>query len=270
METREGIALQNQILELRHELDVLRQQGVGGGYAPSVAPAYRAPPPAGGGAASGDLVAQLLDRVSALEDQVRDLRGRVDELQNAQQRTSQDLGKRIDDLAFQMQQGGGGGAPSAEPRPGAAPPSPPPGPQGSLGTVPAGPAATPRRTPELAMQQGNAALARRDYAAAEASAREVLGERGPRAYDAQFLLAQALAGQRKWQDAALAYDDTYTRSKTGSHAQDALLGLANSLTALGDKRAACGALDKLKKEFPNPRRDLHEAIAGARSRAACS
>src|SRR5947209_710076 len=47
------------------------------------------------------------------------------------------------------------------------------------------PPATGRRTPEMALQEGNAALARRDYAAAEASAREVLqGNRAsPRATD---------------------------------------------------------------------------------------
>ena len=50
------------------------------------------------------------------------------------------------------------------------------------------------------MQEGNAALARRDYPAAEQAAREVLaGSRtSPRAYDAQFLLAQALMGQRQY------------------------------------------------------------------------
>ena len=72
-----------------------------------------------------------------------------------------------------------------------------------------------RRTPELAMQEGNAALARRDYPAAEQAAREVLtGSRtSPRAYDAQFLLAQALMGQRQYSQAAIAYDDTYNRSQ---------------------------------------------------------
>ena len=54
--------------------------------------------------------------------------------------------------------------------------------------------------PELALQDGKAALARRDYPAPEATAREVLASNrtSPRAYDAQFLLAQALAGQRNY------------------------------------------------------------------------
>lgn len=120
------------------------------------------------------------------------------------------------------------------------------------------------------MQEGNAALARRDYPAAEAAAREVLAfPRSPRAVDAQFLLAQTLAGKRDYQGAAVAYDDTYNRNKIGGNAQPSLLGLANSLNAINEKRAACATLDKMKAEFPNPRADLREPIAAARQRAGC-
>jgi TolA-binding protein len=173
---------------------------------------------------------------------------------------------------------GGAASPSAAPRAGSPPPALPPGstlspPPGTLGALPGTPPAPPaavRRTPELAMQEGTAALARRDYATAEAAAREVLANpRNPRAADAQFLLAQALAGRRDNQSAAIAYDDTYNRSPTGPHAQDALLGLANSLTALGDKAAACAALDKLRVGFPQPRPDVREGVAGVRARAGC-
>ena len=48
----------------------------------------------------------------------------------------------------------------------------------------------------------------------------------PRAYDAQFLLAQALIGERQYSQAAIAYDDTYNRARKGAHAPEALLGLA--------------------------------------------
>jgi TolA-binding protein len=122
----------------------------------------------------------------------------------------------------------------------------------------------------MAMQEGNAALARRDYAAAEAAAREVMRfPQSPRATDAQFLLAQSLAGKRDFQGAAVAYDDTYNRARAGTLAQPSLLGLANALTAINEKRAACVTLDKLKAEFPTPRADLREPIAAARQRAGC-
>ena len=119
------------------------------------------------------------------------------------------------------------------------------------------------------MQEANAALARRDYPAAEAAAREVIAKRGPRASDAQFVLAQSEMGERNYQQAAPDYYDAYNRSRTGPRAPDALLGVANALVALGDRPSACDALAKLRAEFPQPRPDIREAEAAARTRAAC-
>jgi TolA-binding protein len=287
VESREGIALQNQILELQRQVQGLQTQVGRGGS--SLGGGYSTPPPTG---SSNDLLAQLLSRVSTLEEQVRQLRGRVDELQNQVDRQSADLGKRIDDLAFQVQNPGsapppGAGAPSPgqqqfQPRPQSAPPtlSPPPGalslappsqPPFQPPSQPQPPPVPVKRTPELAIQDGNAALARRDYMAAEQAAREVLttNRTSPRAYDAQFLLAQALMGQRQFSQAAIAYDDTYNRSRRGVHAQDALLGLTNSLIAINEKKAACDTLSKLRAEYPSPRPDLREAIGSAGQRGGC-
>ena len=278
VESREGIALQNQILELQRQVQGLQAQG---GRGPTnLGGSYSAP-----STSSGDLVAQLLSRVSTLEDQVRQLRGRVDELQNQQDRQSADLSKKMDDLAFQLQgPGSGGGSVPQQPRPQPPPTlSPQPGPlgypqqPGPQSLAPPGaqpppqPGAPVRRTPELAMQEGNAALARRDYQAAEQAAREVLTSyrTSPRAYDAQFLLAQSLMGQRQYSQAAIAYDDTYNRSRRGGHAEDALLGLANSLIAINEKKAACDTLGKLRSEFPTPRADVRDAIGSAVQRGGC-
>lgn len=275
MESREAIGLQNQILQLRRDLQVLGQQmnsGGGrpsGGYQPSYPPSY--PPPGGGG---GEIATQLLDRVSALEDQMRRIQGRLDELDNARQRQFDDLSKQIGDLNFRLNAGRGGTGGPPPGAPSGPPPTlgPPPGNLDDPGRPPAPPpvATPPRRTPELVLQEGNAALARRDYLGAEAAAREALSsQRGPRGTDAQFLLGEALAGQRNYGQAAVAYDDAYRRSPSGVHAQDSLLGLANALTGLNARREACAALDELKKNFPNPRADLREPAAAARGRAGC-
>jgi TolA-binding protein len=264
METREGIALQNQILELRHELQQLQAQG--GRSAPPSGGSYlgRAPAYPSGQAPNSDLVAQLLSRVDSLEDQVRQLRGQVEEVQNQVQRQGADLSKRIDDLAFQTGGRTPEGAGQSTANPAAAKPTP-------AQTPPPAPAASARRTPEVILQEGNAALARRDYAAAEKAAREILNNHrsSPRSYDAQYLLAQALAGARQYPQAAIAYDDTYNRSRKGSHAQDALLGLANSLVAINEKRAACETLSKFRTEFSPPRADLRDSINSLNQRAGC-
>jgi TolA-binding protein len=276
VDSREGIALQNQILELRRDMAGLQQQvqqgggaaGAGGsalgGYA---APAAAAP-------VSGDITTQLLDRVSQLEDEVRRLGGRVDEVDNARQRQADELTKQIGDLGFRLDNAtgvkSGGPAPAGtEPAPSLSPPPAMLGQTEPPAPAPA-PSATARRTPELALQEGNAALARRDYAGAEKAAREVLaGGKGPRTTDAQFLLAQSLAGRKDYQGAAVAYDDAYNRGRTGVHAQDSLLGLATALIAINEKKAACETLDKLKVEFPRPRDELRAPITGARQRADC-
>jgi TolA-binding protein len=267
VDSREGIALQNQIYQLRQELRAVQDQAARGGGSAIRPPAYAPPPQQQYG--GNELVTQLLTRVDSLEDQVRQLRGRIDETQNQLQRQNDNLGKRIDDLAFQVNpQGGqpGFAPPGATPpastlrAPASVPPGPPPRP-----ASPPGP-----RTPEVALQDGNAALARRDYLAAEAAAREVLANRtSPRAYDAQFLLAQALSGERQYPQAAVAYDDVYNRSRTGSHAQDARLGLASSLTAINEKKAACDVLSRMRTEFPQLRSDISAGMSATSQKAGC-
>jgi TolA-binding protein len=269
VDSREGIALQNQIYQLRQQLQAVQDQMARGGGSSNRQPSN---PPLQQQSGGSDLLAQLLTRVDALEEQVRQLRGRIDETQNQVQRQNDDLGKRIDDLAFQVspQAGGrpgtqpGGGTmipPSVGPGPAPTPLVPPP---------PRPPGPTGPRTPELALQEGNAALARRDFISAEAAAREVLANRtSPRAYDAQFLLAQALAGQKQYPQAAVAYDDVYNRARTGTHAQDARLGLAVSLTAINDKKAACDVLSRMSAEFPHLRPEVSAGMAGTAQRAGC-
>jgi TolA-binding protein len=282
--SREAIELRNQIYELQQQVQALRQQvGQGGGSSYLGQSGY--PPPQSGGGGN-DLVPQLLTQVQSLESQVRDLRGRVDQLQNQMTQQNADLNKRIGDLAFQMQNGGQ--APSGatgEALPPAGPTREAPGvPQGAppnqflsprsaaLGTAhaPGTPPAVPR-TPELALRDGELALARRDYPAAEASARQVLSHfrTSPRAYDAQYLLAEALAGQRQFAQSAIAYDDTYNRNRKGAHAPEALIGLAYSLSGINEKRAACDTLSKLRTEFPHQAAEIRQAAVTVGQRAGC-
>jgi TolA-binding protein len=276
IDSREGIALQNQIYQLRQELKAAEDQMARGGGGSSRPPAYAPPQQLSGGS---DLLTQLLTRVDALEEQVRQLRGRIDETQNQLQRQNDDLGKRIDDLSFQLTsqgpQPGGRPAPQPGPQPGSGPAYPSQGPAPTQLGPPPGPRPAPQqpgpRTPEMALQEGNAALVRRDYPNAESAAREVLATRtSPRAYDARLLLAQALYGQRQYAQAAIAFDDAYNSSHKGTHAQDALLGLAGSLSAISEKKAACDTLSRLRSDFPQPRPDIAAGAAATAQKTGCS
>jgi TolA-binding protein len=277
IESREGIALRDQILELRQEVDALRAQVANGGgsYLGGAAPAQAAP-----AAGTSDMVAHLLDRMNGLEDEIRNLRGRIDELQNDDAQKIADLGKRIDDLKFEVENPGAGGPAPSQTGPSAgtlrAPPAPPSAPPPARrpeadrnAPRPLAPVPSDHR-PTGPLQAAYAALDHRDYPAAERSARSVLARRAaPGAYDAQFVLAEALAGQHQWSRAAIAYDDAYNRSKNGTHAPAALLGLAESLSAINERRAACETLAKLHAQYPRQGTALKsQAIAVAR-RAGC-
>jgi TolA-binding protein len=280
MESREGIALQNQILELQREIEALQQQRAGGGYG---YPAYPPPTPYGqpGGVppATSDIVTSLLTRVDTLESALRDLRGQVQELANQLQQQSAQLNKRIDDLQFQIQNGAHGAQPQAAPGPNTSPPSAalspapspaaPAKPRKTAEMVPVPPNLA-RQNPEAALREGDAALAQHNYTVAEADARAVLANRlSPRAAEAQYLLAQALLGEHRYSQAAIAFDDAYNRSRKGGHAQDSLLGLADSLIAINEKRAACDTLSKLRTEFPNERPDVRDRASQLSRRAGC-
>ncbi|MFC7552085.1 YbgF trimerization domain-containing protein [Pseudoroseomonas wenyumeiae] len=116
MDSREGIALQNQILQLRNEVEQLRRGGSGGGYVPAPVPSGRAPV---GGAS--ELTGQLLDRVNQLDEEVRRLRGRADEAEYRNRTLQQQVEKLQGDMDYRLQQlengGGGGSRPSTAPAP---------------------------------------------------------------------------------------------------------------------------------------------------------
>jgi TolA-binding protein len=277
VDSREGIALQNQILELRQEMQQLQQlQTQATGQPAPVAPPVQesgAPPEQSGG---NDVVASLVVRVSALEEQVRSLQGRISELANTEQHDHDDLAKQIGDLAFKLGQGGpsSGGAPAPSGDSGmGAPPA-----QGGgmdLGSQapparPAPPVMVTHRTAELALKQGNAALARRDYATAEAAAREVIAVgHGPHGADGQYLLARSQLGQHQYKAAAASYYAVYKASPKSPRGAEGLIGVANALLGLNDNTDACQAVAKFSAEYPKADANLRSAAAGVRRRASC-
>ena len=243
--------------QIRERDEQLYQQNQTGAPAASPSDETGAPvaPSYGGGDASGagvNLTAQLLDRVSTLESEVRSLRGRVDVLEQQLQTSTATLNKQIGDLSFQLQQGGAARATAPVPADGIPPPGAPPPARATA-------AAAPRLTPESSLRAGNAALARRDYDTAASDAEAAL--HGPHAADAQYLLGGAYAGQRNYQQAAVAYYGAYTRNPHGPMAPSALLHVSTSMAALGQTGAACEALGKLGTEFPG----LHGGVATSAS-----
>ncbi len=257
-QTRDEIREQQE--QLYQQQQEQQQEPQAPAYAAPTAPPFdedaRAPVRSAGG---GSLTAQLLDRVSRLEDQVRSLRGRVDELQNQVQTQTAQLNKQIGDMNFAMQQ-----SHAAAPAPAAVPQAAAPSAAPSYA-----PAVPVHRTPEMALRAANAAIAHRDYNGAADLAREALAGGGPHAVQAQFVLAQALAGQGNQGGAAAAYYTAYTKQPHGPFAPDALLHVGSSLIATGDDNAACEALGQLRAGFPSARPGVLKQAAALRVRAHC-
>ena len=91
----------------------------------------------------------------------------------------------------------------------------------------------------------------------------------PDAPEAQFIMAEALSGQHQWSRAAIAYDDSYNRAKRGPHAAASLLGLAASLSAINESRAACETLGELRHQFPRDAHAMAGQISAVSRRARC-
>lgn len=265
VQSQEGIALENQILQLQSQMQNMQSSGGNGGN--SSLGGSSAPPPSSSGAPAPDssIVTGLLNQVQQLQAQVQTLNGQVDTLQNQVNTQHDATEKEIGDMKFQM---GNGAAPGGAPAPaagGAAALTPPPG--------PAQPATLPTTgTPAQILRQGQAAFDKRDFADAAAAAHAVLSSspKSPEAYRAQYLLAQSLSAQGKPQDAAIAYDDAYNKNRTGAVAPQSLLGLASSLASINQNEAACDTLSSLNSQFPTPPAGMQPRIAAVSHRAHCS
>ncbi len=270
IQSQEGIALENQILALQQQVQQLSSNsGSNGG---SALGSGSSPAPSQNGAApDSSIVTSLLTQVQQLQTQIQQLNGEVDTLQNQVNTQHDATEKEIGDLRFQVT---GSATPGAPVTPGA--PAKPQMPA-TLGTLPAAPVTAPvpaavPASPKLALHAGELAYEKGNYVAAETNARAVLAadKISPEGYQAQYLLAESLAAEGKPQDAAIAYDDEYNRSRTGTNAAGSLLGLANSLTDINQAAAACDTLASLESQFPTPPPGLQPRINAASKRAHCS
>ncbi len=262
IQSQEGIALQNQILQLQQQVQQLQSNNGGSALGSSQA----APPAGNAPAAPSSVLTSLLNQVQQMQGQIQQLNNAVDTLQNQVNTQHDATEKEIGDLAFKVN---GGAAPGTAAPPGA-PAAGAPQPLAGANTSP--PAGSPPASPKTALHAAQEAIIHGDYAGAETNARAVIAaaKSSPEGYQAQYILAQALLGEGKPQDAAIAFDDSYNRNRTGAYAPGSLLGLANSLTAIHQQAAACDTLSSLNSQFPTPPKGMASQIDSASRRAHCS
>ncbi|MCE2510218.1 MAG: tol-pal system protein YbgF [Alphaproteobacteria bacterium] len=223
-------------------------------------------------------------RFTELESQIRDLTGRVEEVQFELTKLNERLDRLTGDLELRLGALERGGAPAgtetgylAVPPPGSSPPK--------TGGLPPAPATVPSALPveEVATQAASlppkeaynhafSLLSRREYAAAERELKAFLEAypNDPLAGNATYWLGETHYVRNDFRQAAVTFLEGYQKDPKGTKAADNLLKLAKSLGNVGEKKEACATLDRLKKEFPDASATIKQSAVAERKRSGCS
>ncbi len=290
---------------LQRDMDVMQRNLARGGTSGGAVQPVNPPPPQQmapglGTTPSSGFVEQTDVRLSALEGQLRDMTGRLEEALNSIGLLQQRLEKLVGDVDFRLGALEKGGAPApaadaAAPAASAAPASPGqpvvrPG-EARLQLVPGGPATAPQAggapaaatavtlpagPPETQYEFAyglyqQAVQDRGDFGRAETALRSFVTANGTHrlAGDAQYWLGETFYARRDWNNASAAFAEQFRRFPQNAKAPDSLLRLGQSLGQLNRKADSCGTLGELEKRYPNASQSIKIAAQRERSRLQC-
>ncbi len=260
LSSREGIELQNQILELKTQLSQMQSLNNSGDRSDNHRRKKSSDDSAENAAAESGLLTQLLTRVENIEEQQRTMRGQLDDLSHQVETQMATMNKKIEDANFAASQGSG--ASNAKDTAAAS---------ASAGASAGTASVSASNTGGATLKDGRQALVNRDYQQAEDIARQILATpQGKNSVNANFLLAQSLAGQKKYREAAVTYFKTYKQSPSSPRAPEALLGVSASLIASNQKKEACEALQLMHSKYPNATAKVKKAAEELGKRGNCS
>ena len=245
-------------------------------------------------------------RIDQLEEELRRLTGKLEEIQFAQDQQTSRLERLSNDIDFRLKalEGGkapGGAAPGQTAGPTAAPPAAQPAgpaavagdpfrspPAGNLGSIPAGqpsvlpPAAAPAApaaqtalpggTPEEQYNYAFGLVRQGDLASAEIALKEFIAKnpKHERAGNADYWLGETYYARGNYQAAATAYLDTVQTYGAGPKGPYALLKLGMSLGLLQQKGEACQILKSLPAKFTKAEAPLKDRAKLEMQRLKCS
>jgi tol-pal system protein YbgF len=92
----------------------------------------------------------------------------------------------------------------------------------------------------------------------------------PQSIDAQFWLGESHLQQGEYRDAANAFLTVYKTAPESIKGPDSLMKLGMSLSALGEKTAACATFAELGKRYPQSAESLMSRVRDEETRAGCS
>ena len=236
------------------------------------------------------VMARIEVRLSQLEDALRTVTGRAEELEHAIAQFNTRLEKLVSDVDVRLraletspQQAGSTGAmPTAKAPPapgqtaaGGRAPDAPPRPLGSLSKkeLAAAPRlALPKRTPKEQYDQAiSLMLNEQDFGAAEKALRSFIDAhpKDPLAGNAHYWLGETFYVRKNYQQAAFTFADGFQKFPRGRKAPDNLFKLGMSLAQLGKKKEACTAFRRLLANFPKAKASLKKRVGRERRRLKC-
>ena len=287
---------------MQRELSTLQQHVYRGTRPPALAPGAAAPP---SGGADPRTVARLEVRLTQLENELRAVTGRVEEVQHGVTQIGKRLDKLVSDVDFRLAALERKSAESAQSEAGAAA-TPPPSkaatsqpsaaargtkaiPPRNLGKIPRS-AVTAKRTPVKPATTGRAAVAstakgtpKQQYTAAirlMQAQKFSDAERALRAFidrnpkhalqpNAHYWLGETFYVRKDYQRAAYTFADSFQKYPEGNKAADSLLKLGMSLGRLGKKKEACTTFSRLLQNFPKATSTLKNRVARQRRSVGC-
>ena len=254
-----------------------------------------------GAPASGNSATYTETRLSTLEEQMRDLNGRVEQteydvrrLDQALQRMQADNDARLTKLETAQAasaQAAAAAAQAAAQQP-AAPATPSDAPVNANGTLgalqlqngkvtggvdspqaPPLPAAPPDYglTPVEQYERAFALLRQADYPQAEQAFKAFI-DKNPKdklVGNAKYWYGETLYVRAKFDGAAVAFADAYQQDPRGGKAPDSLLKLAMSLAALNKTPDACVTLHELRTKYPHAAPTIKARAEDERARLKC-
>ena len=164
------------------------------------------------------------------------------------------------------------GVPGSEP--GAAPesgPLPPPPSRNLSATGAVAAVAPPSDQPKDAYDLGYGYMLRKDYALAEDTFQAFLKKfpTDRRAADAEFWLGESLFQRQRYDAAAQAFLDVSTKHSSHAKAPEALLRLAQSLSAMKQKEMSCATLAEVGRKYPKAPATVKQGVEREQKRVRC-
>ncbi len=283
-------SLNDRIERLQRDVDVLQRQLARPG----------APVPSSGGAVSGapvssDYIGRVEERFSGVDDQIRELTNRIEQLTHQVTLMASRLDKLVTDVDFRLNAlekgapAAAGAAADTPPAQAAAPSAPqvPPGQQRLVLTPGAGSntaAATaapsgvqlPPGAPEAQYEfaYGQLLQAQReqsDFGRAEQALRAFVAANPQHrlAGNAQYWLGETFYVRRDYQNAAATFAEGLQKYPRSEKAPDNMLKLGMALGLLNRKAEACGTLAEVDKRFPNATAPIKQTAQRERTRLGC-